>query len=666
MKKSVLIIMGLLMMSGLVRAQIIEGFNTKGSLGNYVDNKWGTLADSIYQTVDPTNSNNGVAAIALDLKGTGTYTNDALGLAGSAKGKISSGGAQLLTIWVYIPAADSTMPDSVDFQTYYQPAAGWAWTSHDNFAVDITKGKWFPLSMPIRELAISDPSGHAISGSNDIGDFGIQFQVSGSSADSTWKGVVYVDSSSLVGAQPLEIGKFKTSLGNFKIGWDNGAVDSLSWVAGPIGDSLGVARVWQINDSSISGDAGIFLDVSDGGNYDFSLSTQLAVWVWADTGYTDSTGVQDSTRLLVYAQDRSHWGDPRPLYPPVYLGMNIPKRVWYPIYFDLGQANAADGATTFNSAANKLGWYGLFMGGKPGVVYVSDVQALSYYVANLAPPVWVAADFENPGTSKNPKETGLQGFHVPSSAYGTVSVTYVTYTSNFTNVMQAAVDFSKGSFEVVRDSLPMTDAADSIATDISFQVYLPNKMPAHGIVTFFLSGGTGDSVAVVDTIGVQVKTVQWNTVTIKGLDALANAGKFDPTKPARVGIKVSYPAPYDTTKWSGNLLFDNLIVNGIWFGSEIPDGVKNSNLPKVYQLYSNYPNPFNPSTMIKYDLPKDSKVVLQVYDVLGREVATLFNGKQPAGSYNLRFDGSDYASGIYFVRLTAGSYIKTQKMMLIK
>ncbi len=89
-------------------------------------------------------------------------------------------------------------------------------------------------------------------------------------------------------------------------------------------------------------------------------------------------------------------------------------------------------------------------------------------------------------------------------------------------------------------------------------------------------------------------------------------------------------------------------------------------VPKDYALYQNYPNPFNPSTVIQYDLPKVSNVSIKVYDVLGREVATLVNGKQAAGSYQVTFNMDRYASGIYFVRLNAGKYVHTEKMMLLK
>ncbi len=98
-------------------------------------------------------------------------------------------------------------------------------------------------------------------------------------------------------------------------------------------------------------------------------------------------------------------------------------------------------------------------------------------------------------------------------------------------------------------------------------------------------------------------------------------------------------------------------------------GVENGSgagVPKAFALDQNYPNPFNPSTVIQYALPKASHVVLKVYDVLGREVATLVNGNQAAGTYKVNFNMDKFASGVYFVRLIAGSFVHVEKMMLLK
>ncbi len=97
------------------------------------------------------------------------------------------------------------------------------------------------------------------------------------------------------------------------------------------------------------------------------------------------------------------------------------------------------------------------------------------------------------------------------------------------------------------------------------------------------------------------------------------------------------------------------------------------NFPKEYELNQNYPNPFNLSTIISYSLPDDEFVTLKVYDILGREVTTLVNQAQKAGNYKINFLAGDLAtgreglaSGIYLYKITAGSFVKTKKMVFIK
>jgi photosystem II stability/assembly factor-like uncharacterized protein len=89
-------------------------------------------------------------------------------------------------------------------------------------------------------------------------------------------------------------------------------------------------------------------------------------------------------------------------------------------------------------------------------------------------------------------------------------------------------------------------------------------------------------------------------------------------------------------------------------------------IPTMFSLDQNYPNPFNPSTTIKYELPRTSHVSLTVYDILGREVSELVNEKKDAGVYEVKFDGSNLASGVYFYRLLAGSFMATKTMLVVK
>jgi hypothetical protein len=89
-------------------------------------------------------------------------------------------------------------------------------------------------------------------------------------------------------------------------------------------------------------------------------------------------------------------------------------------------------------------------------------------------------------------------------------------------------------------------------------------------------------------------------------------------------------------------------------------------LPLAFHLYQNYPNPFNPTTTIRYALPERVFVHLGVYDVLGKEVASLVKEEQNPGTYTVEFNGDGLPSGVYYYRLTAGRYNEVKKMIMLK
>jgi hypothetical protein len=88
--------------------------------------------------------------------------------------------------------------------------------------------------------------------------------------------------------------------------------------------------------------------------------------------------------------------------------------------------------------------------------------------------------------------------------------------------------------------------------------------------------------------------------------------------------------------------------------------------PNEFHLFQNYPQPFNPTTTIKYQIPKTSKVILKVFDVLGNEMETLVDQKNSAGIYEIDFDGTGLTSGIYFFTLKTKEFTDTKKMILLK
>jgi hypothetical protein len=117
-------------------------------------------------------------------------------------------------------------------------------------------------------------------------------------------------------------------------------------------------------------------------------------------------------------------------------------------------------------------------------------------------------------------------------------------------------------------------------------------------------------------------------------------------------------------------------VDAAYVGSDVATGEfsigvtstedETDNTPNVYSIEQNYPNPFNPATTIRYSIPKEGFVSLKVYNAIGEEVTKLVNEIKDAGNYNVVFDATNFASGIYFYRLQAGSFSHVKKMIISK
>lgn len=93
---------------------------------------------------------------------------------------------------------------------------------------------------------------------------------------------------------------------------------------------------------------------------------------------------------------------------------------------------------------------------------------------------------------------------------------------------------------------------------------------------------------------------------------------------------------------------------------------KNLSFPYGINLEQNFPNPFNPNTIIRYILPKDENITIKIYDIKGKELETILNKRQFAGEHNVNWNGSNYPSGVYFYQLTTPSFSKTKKMIYLK
>jgi hypothetical protein len=95
-------------------------------------------------------------------------------------------------------------------------------------------------------------------------------------------------------------------------------------------------------------------------------------------------------------------------------------------------------------------------------------------------------------------------------------------------------------------------------------------------------------------------------------------------------------------------------------------GTHADSVPSLFRLYQNFPNPFNSSTRIEYDLPRTGRVSIQVFDITGRQVAVLVDEVKPARQHTTVWDAGAFSSGVYFVRMTAGSFTQERKILLLK
>lgn len=160
-------------------------------------------------------------------------------------------------------------------------------------------------------------------------------------------------------------------------------------------------------------------------------------------------------------------------------------------------------------------------------------------------------------------------------------------------------------------------------------------VPATLLDELLVSAGVGDGESV---------TLLWNVRVNDGVDTLAISSGYD------VDTNTFTPI-YRTATFTNSASVNNEVIVG---------------LPEKFDLKPNYPNPFNPSTQIAFDLPESADVRLTVFDVLGRQVANLINQPMKAGSHTVNFDAQRLASGVYIYRLEAGSFSMTRNMMLIK
>jgi hypothetical protein len=292
------------------------------------------------------------------------------------------------------------------------------------------------------------------------------------------------------------------------------------------------------------------------------------------------------------------------------------------------------------------------IGNKYGTDAVNGITgcALSYltWTSPASPPYRVV---NIPGIWMNPRTAALYGVDATGNSKATHPYATILSKDNFVNV-QVTTTTPAIKDATVADQMALWDAAawgvtglaanDIIHSAYIFGDYDPTTIPGYK---------TEDGNGIAKFTDLNENFAQTGTVKLSKIDGLPIGAQMwnDATEAAYVAGSQS--ARLAAVKAS-------LLATGVQS--------LNTGIPASYSLSQNYPNPFNPTTNIKYSITKAAQVTLKIFDVLGREVETLVNAKQAANSYEVNFNASKLASGVYIYRLEAGDFVKSMKMMLIK
>lgn len=249
------------------------------------------------------------------------------------------------------------------------------------------------------------------------------------------------------------------------------------------------------------------------------------------------------------------------------------------------------------------------------------------------------------------------------------------------NVTQAIDEFERGDalhvFELFEDEYPNEDTLsiygfDPMYEDPSNDDYtLKENSPAYK--------GASDGIALGNLNWATNSTNRYKmTLSIEGQGGLElkSPDYFAPTYPPDESITLS-AIEKDTTwmfsSWGGDVSSDEPEINFTMDGPKDvtlnfteETAVKQGNIPITYNLEQNYPNPFNPITNIKFSLKKGGYTTLKVYNILGEIVATPLKKEFQPGTYNLTFDASGLASGVYYYKLSSSDFVSVKKMVLLK
>ncbi|MBK7865885.1 MAG: T9SS type A sorting domain-containing protein [Ignavibacteriales bacterium] len=298
-------------------------------------------------------------------------------------------------------------------------------------------------------------------------------------------------------------------------------------------------------------------------------------------------------------------------------------------------------------------------------LFSSQVQpfANSGWAAGDMIPGWIVNDTINPSPIAGSRsDLNSKGVYNPATGYWTVEIKRLLNTGNTADdvVFDPAqiYDFSVAQFDNT-GSKHSTQGIDATRYFLSFsQVIVPVELAS-------LSASVSDAKVVLNwttsseknSYGFEIErkteSVEWTKlgfVKSSGTSTTVHAYQFVDSKPGAAG-KYSYRLKM--IDLDGSHKYSSTVE--VEFGT-----------PSEFALFQNFPNPFNPETKINFALKEKSEVSIVVYNSSGQQVATLVSGSMDAGYHSVMFNGNEFASGIYFYRITAGRFVETKKMVLLR
>ncbi len=459
----------------------------------------------------------------------------------------------------------------------------------------------------------------------------------------------------------------------------NGGADWIEQTSNPL-YALYSVDMLDINNAFACGFQGLMLHTSDGGTNWQTQTTGISGVSWNSVDYinsTTATAVGSPGKIIRTTDAGLNWVAQTG-------GRNLDFRGVEFIDVNYGIAIASEGPvlrTTnggtdwvqvdslngYPSAISYINFNNAFIISQFGGIswiYRSTNGGLTWILQTTDNASYLSVSFTD---ENNGLITGIEGLILRTSNGGVISETNTAYNRNGLNL-------PIGDFQNTDDSINV-NITDNLSAYAVTRVYLTIDTVLHtndADLEFFLghngitdtliyqNGGSGDNF-----LGTFLND-ETNFPLVSGEAPFR--GSYEPYRPLSKfngqdpdgywNLRIYDRAAGSTgtlEAWSLTLLYQSL--------TGVPEDHK---IPTTYLLSQNFPNPFNPSTMIRYHLPERLLVTIKIFNILGQEVVTLINEEKPAGSYEVNFNASKLSSGVYFYRLQAGNFISTKKMILLK